>query len=172
MLKGLVASLGVDGLFLKNWEDSHRLFKQLNTSSQVHSKVHRDPLNALSHVFLLLKHKHVVVEELLQLFIDKVNAKLFKCVELKDLKPSNIQHTDEVNFLHGGVHKSCVTHVYKVSEETTKAILDDGSGADHYRVHILGLVHPFCANLKDYSFNNIIKCDLGYKKNINILKFL
>jgi hypothetical protein len=38
----------------------------------------------------LFKNKHVVVEELLQLFIAEINAKLFEPVEVKDLKSSNV----------------------------------------------------------------------------------
>ena len=66
-LECLIRSLGVDGLFLKNRKHAHGLLKQINASCQVHAKVHGDPGDALPHVLLLLQHKHVVVEELLQL---------------------------------------------------------------------------------------------------------
>ena len=58
------------------------LLHQVNTGLQVHAEVHEDPVNALSFVLLLLQHKHVVVEELLQLLIGEVDAELLEPVEL------------------------------------------------------------------------------------------
>ena len=83
------------------------------------------------------------------LFIDKVDAKLFKSVELENLKTGNIEDTDEVDFLHGWVKESAVTHVHQVAEEATKDILDDRSTSDGNSVQILGFVHPFGTNLKE-----------------------
>jgi Gpi18-like mannosyltransferase len=58
------------------------LLNQLNTSEQVHAKINKGPINAFPLVFFLFQHKHVMVEELLKFFIGKVDAKLFKAVEL------------------------------------------------------------------------------------------
>ena len=52
------------------------------------------------------KISHVVVEELLELLVDKVDGDLFKPVVLKDLKSSNVKHSTEVGLLHGGVYES------------------------------------------------------------------
>ena len=44
-------------------------------------------------------HLHVVVEELLELLVDKVDGDLLEAVVLKDLKASNVEHSAEVCFL-------------------------------------------------------------------------
>ena len=112
-------------MVIKPYTSTH-LFNELNTSCQVHSKVNELPNDSFLLVLLLLQDKHVVVEELLQLLISEVDAQLLKGVELqwentvwqlepvltptmyyythrergsthiKDLKPSDVQHTDEV----------------------------------------------------------------------------
>ena len=63
-LKGLVRSLGVDGLLFQDGEDAHGLLKELKAGSEIHSEVTGDPDDALSHVLLLFQDKHSVVEEL------------------------------------------------------------------------------------------------------------
>ncbi len=50
------------------------LFNELNAGCQVHAEVNELPRYSLLLVFLLLQHKHVVVEKLLQLLICKVDA--------------------------------------------------------------------------------------------------
>ena len=50
---------------------------------QVHSEVDEGPGNPLPRVLLLLQDEHVMVEELLQLFVGEVDAELLKTVELK-----------------------------------------------------------------------------------------
>lgn len=59
------------------------LFEELNASLQIHTEVDKDPVNALGLVLLLLKHEHVVVEELLQFLVTEVDADLLEAVELK-----------------------------------------------------------------------------------------
>jgi hypothetical protein len=49
---------------------------------EIHAKVNKSPFNALALIFFLFKDEHVVVEELLQLFIGEVDAQLLKAVEL------------------------------------------------------------------------------------------
>ena len=50
-----------------------------------------------------------MVEELLQLFVDKVDGDLLEAVVLKDLKASNVKDGSEVGLLHGGVNQGLVT---------------------------------------------------------------
>ena len=40
-----------------------------------------------------------MVEELLQLFITKIDANLFECVKFEDFESSNVEDADEVHFL-------------------------------------------------------------------------
>ncbi len=58
------------------------LLNELNAGCQVHAKVNELPHDALFLVLFLFQHKHVVVEELLQLLIGKVDAQLLKGVKL------------------------------------------------------------------------------------------
>ena len=51
---------------------------------------------------------HVVVEELLELLVDKVDGDLLEAVVLKDLKASNVKHSAEVGFLQ----KQMVTAIF------------------------------------------------------------
>ena len=55
-------------------------------------------------ILLLFNNKHVVVEELLELLVDKVNGDLLEAVVLKNLETSNIEHSAEVGLLQGGVN--------------------------------------------------------------------
>ena len=50
----------------------------------------------------------MVVEELLQLLVDKVDGDLLEAVVLKDLKPSNVKDGTEVCFLQGAIDESIV----------------------------------------------------------------
>ena len=50
-------------------------------------------------ILLLFNNKHVVVEELLQLLVDKVDRDLLEAVVLEDLKAGNVEHSAEVCFL-------------------------------------------------------------------------
>ena len=40
-----------------------------------------------------------MVEELLQLFITKIDANLFECVKFENFKSSDVEDADEVHFL-------------------------------------------------------------------------
>ena len=70
-------------LFFCPWFFYAHLFDQVDTGLQVHAKVDERPLDPLFLVLFLLQHKHVVVEELLQLFVGEVDAQLLKRVELQ-----------------------------------------------------------------------------------------
>ena len=54
---------------------------------------------------------HVMVEELLQLLITKVDANLFECVKFENFKSSDVEDADEVHFLGS---KSCVIWIIYV----------------------------------------------------------
>ena len=45
----------------------------------------------------------MVVEELLQFLVDKVDRDLLKAVVLKDLEASNVEHSTEVGLLQSGI---------------------------------------------------------------------
>lgn len=59
------------------------LFDQFDCGLQVKPKVDPNPINTLTFVLFLFEYKHVVIEELLQLFICKVDAQLLKAIELR-----------------------------------------------------------------------------------------
>jgi hypothetical protein len=58
------------------------LFNQINTCLQIHAKIDEGPFDSFALVFFLLQNEHVVVEELLQLFVCEVDAQLFETVVL------------------------------------------------------------------------------------------
>ena len=41
----------------------------------------------MGKIVQIVTNSHGVVEELLELFVDKVDTDLFKCIEFKDLEP-------------------------------------------------------------------------------------
>ena len=65
-----------------DWTSYKNLFNKLDASQQVHAEINESPVNTLFLVFFLFKNEHVMVEELLQLFVGEVNTQLFKAVEL------------------------------------------------------------------------------------------
>ena len=83
----------------------------------------------------------------IHLFVDKVDAKLFKCIELENLEASNIQDTNEVDFLHGRINQGIITHVHQITEETSIDVLDDGGKTNSDRIQVLGLIDPLSSNL-------------------------
>merc|ERR1719323_435986 len=95
LLKGLVSGLGEERLLLKDGPDTHGLLKHDDGSGKIHTKVHHLPVNTLLDVFLLLHNEHVVVEELLQLLVDKVDGDLLEAVVLEDLETSDVKHSAE-----------------------------------------------------------------------------
>ena len=104
------------------------LLDELDAGSQVHPEVDECPLNAFLLVFLLLQHKHVVVEELLQFLIGEVDAQLLQAVIL----------TSKHN-----VHTEGYT-AFKVKDPPTFLLLLLVSGSQQFNYtfrcgHILGL---------------------------------
>merc|ERR1711899_265614 len=104
--KSGISCLGEKRLFFKNGQKTHGLFKHGDAFLQVHAKVNIAPFKTLPDIFLLFQDKHVLVEKLLELLIGKVDTNLFKAIVVKDLKASNIQATNVLNLLHGGVEES------------------------------------------------------------------
>ena len=58
---------------------------------------------------MFVSNLHVVVEELLKFFIDKVDGDLLEAVVLEDLEAGNVQDGHKVGLLHGGVAQGGVT---------------------------------------------------------------
>merc|ERR1719232_375743 len=109
LLKGLVSGLGEKRFLLKNGPNTHGLLKHDDSSLQVHSKVHHLPVNTFLDIFFLFNNEHVMVEELLELFIDKVDGDLLKSVVLKNFKTSNVKHSTKVGLLQCSIDKCVVT---------------------------------------------------------------
>jgi hypothetical protein len=59
-------------------------FNHLNTGQEIHAEIDKLPDDTLSGIFFLLKNEHVMVEELLQLFVGEVNANLLETVVLSN----------------------------------------------------------------------------------------
>ena len=55
----------------------------------------------------------MVVEELLELLVDKVDGDLLKAVILKDLEPGDVKDSTEVGFLQGGVNKGVLMEMFQ-----------------------------------------------------------
>ena len=66
-------------------------------------------LLTFSHVFFLLKDKHVMIKKLLQFLVAEIDAQLLKSIVIKNLKASNIQHSNELNPFHCWIHKGFIT---------------------------------------------------------------
>ena len=58
------------------------LFNQSDCSFKIQTKVNEFPFDSFLLVFFLFKDEHVMVEELLQLFVSQVDAKLLEGVVL------------------------------------------------------------------------------------------
>lgn len=67
---------------LYSWLTWNYLFNKLNTSGKIHSEIDESPLDTLFFVFFLFEYEHVMVKELLQFFIGKVNTQLLITVVL------------------------------------------------------------------------------------------
>merc|ERR1712226_762621 len=118
--KGSISSFGEERLFFKNCKKTHGFLKHVNAFLQVHSKVNIGPVKAFSNIFLLFQCKHVLIKKLLEFLITKIDTKLFKSIIVKDLKTSNIQAYNILNFLHGCINKCKVTFVNNETEYILK----------------------------------------------------
>merc|ERR1712045_976605 len=146
--EGLVSGLGEERLLLEDGKEAHGLLNHVNAGLQVHAEVHIGPVETLPDVLLLLKGEHVLVEELLELLIDVVDADLLESVVVEDLEASNIQDTNVLHLLHGGVNQGGVT---LVNNEPEGSLVDGTSNTGH-RVGSIGtggaLLHPLGTDLQ------------------------
>merc|ERR1719232_1397206 len=118
LLKGLVSGLGEKRFLLKNGPDTHGLLKHDDGSCQVHTKVNHLPVDTFLDVLFLFNNKHVMVKELLELLIDKVDGNLLKSVVLKNFKTSNVKHSTKVGLLQCSINKCVVTLLNEPLEHT------------------------------------------------------
>ena len=51
----------------------------------------------LSQILFLFQNEHVMIEKLLKFFIAKIDAQLFKAIEVKYLESSNVQNPNKSN---------------------------------------------------------------------------
>merc|ERR1719228_1579911 len=181
--KGLVSSLGEERLFLKDGKECHGLLKHVNTFLKIHAKVNIGPVKTFFDILFLLKGEHMLIEELLQLFIDIIDTDLLKAIVIENLKASNVKHTNVGDLLHGRVAESLVTLLYNDSETTlidstsnasnrVGSILTGGHLLDPLSTDLqLGLTevgdHPFTVNSKELS--NLFS--IGRVLNLSLLFF-
>ncbi|KRY32026.1 hypothetical protein T01_5265 [Trichinella spiralis] len=52
--------------------------KKINASLQIQAEIDEFPFYSFTLVFFLFKYEHVMVEKLLQTFVDKIDPQLFK----------------------------------------------------------------------------------------------
>merc|ERR1719412_1956797 len=145
--EGLVSGLWEERLLLEDGKEAHGLLKHVNAGLQVHAEVHVGPVEALLDIFLLLEGEHVLVEELLELLVDVVDTDLLEAVVVEDLKTSNIQDSNVVDLLHGGVNEGLVTLVNNNSEGS---LVDGTSNTSHGVCGICtggALGHPLSTDL-------------------------
>ena len=57
-------------------------------------------------------YSHVLVEKLLELLVDIVDADLFEAIVVEDLEAGDVEDTDVGDLLHGGVAQGLVTLVH------------------------------------------------------------
>ena len=89
-----------------------------------------------------------MVEELLQLLVDKVDGELLEPIEGEDLKASDVEDGAEVDFLHARVDQSLIAFLNQPKEGS---VIDRSSDPTHSvccLVHILTFGHPLSANLQ------------------------
>merc|ERR1712223_2174190 len=146
--KGLIGGLWEERLFFKDGKETHRFLKHGDASLQIHAKVNIGPFNTFPDIFFLLQHKHVLVEELLELLITEVDTNLFKTIVVKDLKTSNVQATNVLHLLHGWVKKCFITLLHN---ETEQVLIDlTANTRDRAGSHGTSLTfgYPFSTNLQ------------------------
>merc|ERR1719357_590224 len=147
LFKGLVGGLGEERLLLQDGPDAHGLLKHDDGSGQVHAEVNHDPVNALLHVLLLLNNKHVVVEELLQFLVHKVDGNLLKAIVLENLEAGNVEHSAEVGLLQRGVDEGVVTLVDEPLEDAVKDCSGNTTGGHGGLLAGLAFDHPLSSDL-------------------------
>ena len=105
-----------------------------------------------------------MVEELLQLLVDKVDGELLEPVVREDLKASDVEDGAEVDFLHARVDQSFIAFLNQPKESS---VIDRSSNPAHSvccLVHVLTFGHPLCANLPFRIILNLLQQD----KNLDL----
>jgi len=92
----------------------------------------------------------VVVEELLELLVDKVDGNLLKTIVFKDLKTSNIQDSTEVGLLQSRVNKSVITLLNEPLEQTVIDSSGNTSNSIGGLLTSLTLGDPLCTDLDSW----------------------
>ena len=105
-----------------------------------------------------------MVEELLQLLIDKVDRELLKAVEGEDLKAGDVKDGTEVDFLHAGVFQRLIALLDQPKEGSVVDCSGNSSNGIGRLVRVLTLRHPLSANLVQYKWNQ--------KVNTEVLTFI
>merc|ERR1712141_171716 len=146
--KCCISSFGEERLFFKNCQKTHGFLKHINAFLQVHSKVNIGPIKALSNIFLLFQCKHVLIEKLLEFLITEIDTKLFKSIIVKDLKTSNIQASNILNFLHGCINKCKVTFLNDKTEYILKNFASNTRDRCASSRTRLALDNPFGTNFQ------------------------
>ena len=106
----------------------------------------------------------MLVEELLELLVDVVDANLLEGVELKNLKSCYVKNSDEVDFLHARVDQSLIAFLNQPKEGS---VIDRSCNPTHSvccLVHILTFGHPLSANLPFKIISNLSQQD----KNLDL----
>ena len=88
-----------------------------------------------------------MVEELLQLLVDKVDGELLEPVVREDLKASDVEDGAEVDLFHARVDQSLIAFLNQPKESS---VIDRSSNPAHSvccLVHVLTFGHPLSANL-------------------------
>jgi hypothetical protein len=88
-----------------------------------------------------------MIEELLELLVDKVDRDLFKSIVLKDLKPSNVQDSAEVGLLHSWINKCIITLFNQPLEQAVKACSGNTTSSVGCLLAGLAFGYPFSTNL-------------------------
>merc|ERR1719245_1681700 len=146
--KSLISGLREERLLFKDGKKTHWFLKHGDTFLQIHAKVHIGPFNTFLDIFFLFQHKHVLVEELLKLLITEVDTNLLKTIVVKDLKTSNVQATNVLHLLHGGVKEGFITLLHN---ETEQVLIDlTANTRDRAGSHgtSLTLGYPFSTDLQ------------------------
>ena len=95
--KSNVVGLAVqETVFLKNMQNAVGLLADEVNDGLIVPEGNAVPVESLARIFLLLKHKNVVVELALQPLVGVVDAQLLEAVGLQNLESENVEDTNEV----------------------------------------------------------------------------
>ena len=93
--EGSIVSLREPTLLVQQSQDPHWLLQQIDGGLQIETEVDELPFDPLALVLFLFEDEHSVVEELLQLLVGVVDAKLLERVDVEDLETGDIQNANE-----------------------------------------------------------------------------